>query len=97
MEQSGCAPIWGIRVSNDLPSSDPSPILLLMSFANEKVSKGSFFTLHEQGLVQVFIFLRQSRTGSVVCLCFIPLKLILLPCVCSGRAGAAAAGGGQRS
>lgn len=69
MEESGCAPVWGIRVSNDLPSSDPSPVSLLMSFANEKVSKGPFFTLQEQGLVQVFIFLRHSLAQVLLCAC----------------------------
>lgn len=69
MEESGCAPIWGIRVSNDLPSSDPWSVSQLMSFANEKVSKGSFFTLHEQGLVQVFIFLRHNLTQVLLCAC----------------------------
>lgn len=69
MEESRCAPIWGIHVSNDLPSTDPLPISLLMSFANEKVSKGSFFYLHEQGLVQVFIFLRHSLSQVLLCAC----------------------------
>lgn len=70
---------------------------MLTSFANEKVSKGSFFTLHEQGLV--YFPKAQSHTGFGVCLCAFlqddPPPVVFALGVLLGR-GAVPSAGGRR-